>query len=616
MKYLSSKLYSRLTTYLSLLILIGSLSVVAAEFTYTESDSSGNNVALGYPVPMPVDSLTPVDGFRSYDSLNLRHQQLTAESALITRIQAGTTFNNRAIWAYQLSDVDSLTVDGEVEGSALINGGIHAREWQSPEAVTGYMELFSENQTDQHIYQYVLENLNLVLIPVLNIDGFMQTQRFANKVTQSVGIPRDGRMRRKNMRDADESLSTLNDNLHGIDLNRNNNPYWASNPDQSSSDIDSIVHHGSSGGSEPEIQALQQGAVIAGEDNLRFYTDTHSFTQVYFAPMTGNASRDVLTGQWANIMRAVNGFKYRYNPSPAGGGIGATDEYFANTYQIPSYTLELEPANSGQEYGGIGVSHDGFILPNSEVARMRNETSKAAIAGLYTVTGIPHLNEVVIVEKDSGNVIIHQQWQKSAGERTLISITAGELNANAEYQITLVFNKPMRAIENDVAVDYASLSDANDMSLIWQVKASGEESSVVINVDNGKWLTQDFTQYKTDSYQVEVTMPSDFDWAATTLLSLNVVTTDMTGQQLDTNPSTLVSWQNGGWINYEDVNGSVTSMVGGTDKSMRLIDDGSDLYEVVSIPNPTPAPKAKSSSGGAGFSLLVLLTMITIRGRK
>ena len=74
-----------------------------------------------------------------------------------------------------------------------------------------------------------------------------------------------------------------------------------------------------------------------------------------------------------------------YSPSPADAGIGATDEYFANTYQIPSYTMELEPANSGADYGGFGVSHDGFILPNSEVARMRDETAAEVFTGLYMI---------------------------------------------------------------------------------------------------------------------------------------------------------------------------------------------------------------------------------------
>ena len=47
----------------------------AQQFRYTRADDSGFNVALGYEVPRPVDSLTPVDGFRSYQSLFERHHQ-------------------------------------------------------------------------------------------------------------------------------------------------------------------------------------------------------------------------------------------------------------------------------------------------------------------------------------------------------------------------------------------------------------------------------------------------------------------------------------------------------------------------------------------------------------
>ena len=100
------------------------------------------------------------------------------------------------------------------------------------------------------------------MLPVSNVDGFLQTQRYANKVINSIQQPRDGRMRRKNMRNVDEFLSTENDGLFGVDLNRNNNPYWASNPNRSSADPSSIVHHGSGAASEPEIQALQQARQI------------------------------------------------------------------------------------------------------------------------------------------------------------------------------------------------------------------------------------------------------------------------------------------------------------------------------------------------------------------
>ena len=107
-------------------------------------------------------------------------------------------------------------------------------------------------------------------------------------------------------------------------------------------------------------------------------------------------------------------------------------------------------------------------------------------------------------------------------------------------------------------------------------------------------------------------LESDFDWQNLSLLALEVETSDMVGQQLDTNPATIVDWQNGAWSNYEDTLGSTQSDVGGTDMSMRLIDDGSDLYAPVVVPPPgIPQPDAPSSGGG---SLCCLLLGLMLRG--
>ena len=106
----------------------------------------------------------------------------------------------------------------------------------------------------------------------------------------------------------------------------------------------SLVYRGPSASSEPEILALQAAADLAPDDRLRFYTDVHSYSQVYFTPRTGNARRDEITRQLATAMRAVTGFKYRYSPDDVDdGGIGTTADYFAYTYDIPAWTLETEP---------------------------------------------------------------------------------------------------------------------------------------------------------------------------------------------------------------------------------------------------------------------------------
>ena len=117
----------------------------------------------------------------------------------------GLTRTGRTIWAYRLGDDDLLTVEGLPEPATLTNGGIHAREWQSPETVTGIMELLALHEDDHHFYDYLRENVNMIVIPSLNIDGFMQTQRFPTENYLGVdpsypeSSPRDGRMRRKNM---------------------------------------------------------------------------------------------------------------------------------------------------------------------------------------------------------------------------------------------------------------------------------------------------------------------------------------------------------------------------------------------------------------------------------
>ena len=58
--------------------------------TYTQNDNTGNNVALGYPVPQPIASLTPVDGFRDYASLFARHQSLLTQHDEVAGPGAGS----------------------------------------------------------------------------------------------------------------------------------------------------------------------------------------------------------------------------------------------------------------------------------------------------------------------------------------------------------------------------------------------------------------------------------------------------------------------------------------------------------------------------------------------
>ena len=78
-------------------------------FTYTESDNAGTDIALGYPPPEPVASLTPVDGFREYASLFARHQSLFTLNEEVDGQIVGETLAGREIWAYVIGDANRRT---------------------------------------------------------------------------------------------------------------------------------------------------------------------------------------------------------------------------------------------------------------------------------------------------------------------------------------------------------------------------------------------------------------------------------------------------------------------------------------------------------------------------
>lgn len=587
--------------------LMAASSPLSAEIlTYTHLDSSCSGCRpLGYPVPLPTESLAPGAYFRSYDRLQDHLSALALAQPDIQRVEIGRTLANRPIYAYLLGDPDSATAEGQIaEAAVLQNGGIHAREWGTPEVVAGIIEQLAADAGGSGLGRYLLDNLSMVAIPVLNVDGFLQTQRFPDQALVSEdgdverandpNYPRDGRMRRKNMRGpVDEQLDENSDGMLGVDLNRNNPPYWANSaPNRSSSRPGSIVHHGEAASSEPETQALQAAAQFGPAARLRLYIDTHSFTRIYFAPYTGNSRRDRLQDRIAHLMRVVPTTAYSYGPSGPGNEIGSTDEYFAYTYQIPSYTLELEPGpNGGRDYGGFGVSHDGFVLPAAELPRVREELVAASLLGYYHQAGPPILEQVLVTEADSAQTVLDSRWQpSSARERALSAERRTALVAGREYRLQLRFNKPMR-VRDEFGQITRYTGQATTLAPSIQLEAVFNDGSLetqVLDAPASGWMGSNRARYDDDQYQLNFSLPSAWDAASLQRLSLAVDVTDLANQSLDAHPATVVDWANGGWSGYEDGRGRLGDQ-GGEDRNHRLIDDGSPVI-----------PGNGSGQGGGG----------------
>ena len=452
---------------------------VLTEWVESKTLGDTSKIELGYPVPIPVDTPEPFDGFRTYAGLHMRHQDLAATTPWVHPEQIGVTHHGRTIWAYRLGDGDLLTVDGLPEAATLTNGGIHAREWQTPEVVTGILELIATHEPDNHFYDYLRDNVNMIVIPSLNIDGFLQTQRYPslNYLQSDIDFPdtspRDGRMRRKNMLSADEDLYTTVDHLNGVDLNRNNNPYWG-NPERSSPDLRSLVHRGVEAGSEPEIQALDAAGHLGPIDRLRAYTDVHSFSMVsywvrsrYFRLARETEKLQTL---FTNHHRAFPAGKWYafpdFSSAPYLQGIGSTDEYFTDTYLIPAWGLEVEPSNgqsfhaplpgSGADYGGTGENgHDGFILPESEIRRVREELAQSFAAVFYRQAGPPSVHALRLIDPGTGAVVFESEWDTVDSQtRSLYRNQLQPLQLDHDYEAWLSFDKPMRWREGGQVVPF------------------------------------------------------------------------------------------------------------------------------------------------------------------
>ncbi|MEM9301294.1 MAG: M14 family zinc carboxypeptidase [Pseudomonadota bacterium] len=580
------------------LVLLAAASSAQTLVEWTEEDGQ---LGLGYPVPIPVDTPLPFDGFRTYAGLVARHQQLEMDHEALAGTVVGASRNGREIRAYRMSDPDDLTLLGLPEPGLMIQGTIHAREWQSPEVVTGLMEWLLERGDDRGFHQYLLENTNIVVIPVVNVDGFLQTQRFPtlNYLGQDPvapnSFPRDGRMTRKNLRDRDEDIDTTDDHLLGVDLNRNNPPFWATSAN-SSPDERSLVYHGTEPHGEPETQAMAAAVGLVPAERMRLYTDVHSFGRLFFSERVVNNRRNVITANiiadFSNHHVTLPGNKrYVNDPSPIkfSTGFGSTDEYFSETFDVPSWTLEIEPAGGGEEYGGFGRnSSDGFILPDAEIRRVRENLAQSQLVAFYHQAGPPTIVAARVTDVATGATVQDFEWDVvDPANRALHHTSVRPLVAGREYDLWLAFDKPMRWREGGEVVPLPGQSEIG-LRVISDLRIDGQPLTETVLAED--WLEtiggapDGYFSYRDDAYRKRFRLEEGGTGEATFFLQA----ADLVGQRTDGQPATVVDWRGGNWIGYENLDGEEGD-VGGTDATLTVPVDGEATPAFLVEPGSTAA---------------------------
>ena len=176
---------------------------------YVDSSQEDMLRHMGFsPVPVPVTvPLVPFPSLQDiYDSIDA---VVAAHPAICRKVTIGTSVEGRPIEAVVVSDNVSTE---EIEPEMRIHGGIHGDEPAASTTTLHYLEVLTDNYATSPMCEYIVNNTETWIIPVLNPDGYFHDSRT---------------------------------NANGVDLNRNLSYMWT----------------GSGGGSapfcEPETRALR-----------------------------------------------------------------------------------------------------------------------------------------------------------------------------------------------------------------------------------------------------------------------------------------------------------------------------------------------------------------------
>uniref|UniRef100_A0A0A9VTY9 Carboxypeptidase A6 n=1 Tax=Lygus hesperus TaxID=30085 RepID=A0A0A9VTY9_LYGHE len=237
-----------------------------------------------------------------------------------------------------------------------LDGGIHAREWVAPAAVTYIMrELAKLNASDGS----PLSHVDFYVCPVLNPDGYEYSHT-------------TDRLWRKNRRTFKGKA------CHGIDLNRNFQARWKR------SKKCNIEYAGAVPFSEPETRHMSN-FIKKHLKNMEGFITFHSFSQVilypYAYPFKENSTIPnspryksvVKVGERiADQMSKVEGHRYKALDINhfTEGAYGSSVDWAMDVGISYPYAIELRPNVSSEE--------PGFLLPPSQII----PTSKEAFAAV------------------------------------------------------------------------------------------------------------------------------------------------------------------------------------------------------------------------------------------
>lgn len=474
--------------------------------------------------------------YRTYDEYVSDMKRLAATYPALVRMFTlpNKTVEGRPVYGIEISENVANLEDGKPV--FLVMGAHHAREWPSSEATIEYaFDLLANraSRTGDPRARDIVKNSRTIVVPVVNVDGFIVSR---NAVPKGDFSATDYENRRKNCAisvntPADMRGGTCGDNpagrLRGTDLNRNYPGFWGG--PGAAANWRSDTYRGDGPGSEPETDNIRK--LISSRQVVTMLSN-HTYSNLVLRPpsiMDSGLAPDeplykAVGAEMADPMGYVNQRSFElYDTSGstedwsywATGGLGFTLEIGPDSFHPPfedgvvAEYVGVKPA-AGAGKGGIREAfyrasmstmnaerHStlvGRAKPNSTLEiRKKFVSATSPVIGTDGTVGAPRYYEDTLVSTMRPGKNGRFTWAVNPSTRPLVAGRYGrDAVAPPQSAITLVnpsgipakskteettftIEGPPKADNGRVTVEVGWPGRSGDAAIDWDVEIIGPD---------------------------------------------------------------------------------------------------------------------------------------------
>lgn len=305
---------------------------------------------------------------------------------LVTKFDAAGptgTIQGRRIYGIRITSPNNPL--GAPKPQFLITATQHAREWAAASSAMYVADQLVRGYGSDSTITTLLDNLEFIIIPVCNPDGYVYTFPVAQGGSNQ-------RLWRKNRRQ--NSGGTF-----GVDLNRNWGTGWGLNSGSSSSSF-SDTYRGTAAFSEPETTSLRD--FIDTLPRLKGHIDFHTYSQLVLSPWGWTTATPPRSGELSGLTAAmVAAIEAPYGTDWIGGP-ASTTLYIASGV-APDWTFEQRGSLSWT-YEMRDTGSFGFQLPPDQII----PTGVEAFAGVKVLANHLQTRLLLYVTSQPSVLVIDQ----------------------------------------------------------------------------------------------------------------------------------------------------------------------------------------------------------------